>query len=143
MREINAFLHQSITDGRAIVPCRLDDSLMPPLIADIKYADFSNSFEEGMEALLSAVCVAKVSQHRKEIIKYKGALEAVLGLRPHIPRAAQLQMLHECQIKIGGAITAEETKLVSDLHRACEALDGEFDGFWYRRSRAALLLWRT
>lgn len=136
MREFNAFLHQSISDGRPIVPCRLDDSPMPPLIGDIKYADFSKSFDEGMGALLSSVRIAEEVLHRKEVAKYKGVLEAVLALRPAVPRAAQLHMLHECQIKVGGATTDEENALVSDLQQAFEAADEDFDGFgWDHEGR--------
>jgi hypothetical protein len=39
-RELNAFFMTAMSSGKPIVPCRLDDSTPPALLADIKYADF-------------------------------------------------------------------------------------------------------
>lgn len=53
-RELNAFLPQYINGNKVILPCKLDNSEVPYLISDIKYADFTNSFESGFKDLLRA-----------------------------------------------------------------------------------------
>jgi hypothetical protein len=49
----------AMSSGKPIVPCRLDDSDPPALLADIKYADFRNDFAVGMTAVLGAVGIAE------------------------------------------------------------------------------------
>jgi hypothetical protein len=58
-RELNAFFMIAMSSGKPIVPCRLDDSDPPALLADIKYADFRDDFTVGMTALLGAVGIAE------------------------------------------------------------------------------------
>lgn len=38
-----------------ILPLKLDDSPMPQIIADKKYADFSKSYKAGLDDLLNAL----------------------------------------------------------------------------------------
>jgi hypothetical protein len=38
-----------------ILPLKLDDTAMPQIIADKKYADFSKSYKTGLEELLIAL----------------------------------------------------------------------------------------
>ncbi|MDA4108912.1 toll/interleukin-1 receptor domain-containing protein [Mycolicibacterium holsaticum] len=51
-RELNAFFMTAMANDKPIVPCRLDDSDPPALLADIKYADFRDDFAAGMSAVL-------------------------------------------------------------------------------------------
>lgn len=67
-RELNAFLPRMISKGGVILPCKLDDAPTHPLLADIKYADFSESYQKGLTALLNGI-------HLKEEIDKRIALE--------------------------------------------------------------------
>lgn len=58
-RELHAFYMMAMSSGKPIVPCRLDDSDPPALLADIKYADFRDDFTVGMTAVLGAVGIAE------------------------------------------------------------------------------------
>lgn len=58
-RELHAFYMMAMSSGKPIVPCRLDDSDPPTLLADIKYADFRDDFNVGMTAVLGAVGIAE------------------------------------------------------------------------------------
>jgi hypothetical protein len=40
--------------GVLVLPALLDDYEIPPLLADVKYADFRDSFDIGYKDLLSA-----------------------------------------------------------------------------------------
>lgn len=57
-RELNSALVKEV-EKRAvtILPLRLDDAKMPAIIADKKYADFSESYKGGLDDLLSAMGV--------------------------------------------------------------------------------------
>jgi hypothetical protein len=61
-REYNSFLPRVISGEAAVVPCRLDNAPVPTLLGDIKYADFSVSFEFGLEQLLKAVKIREAAQ---------------------------------------------------------------------------------
>lgn len=63
-REFNSKLPLVISGEAVVIPCRLDDSKIPTLISDIKYADFRHSFKKGIEDVINAVRV-------KEEIKFK------------------------------------------------------------------------
>jgi hypothetical protein len=65
-REANAFLMQALLSGGLILPCRLDDTTPPTLIADIKYADFRASFNDGLAALFHAIGVREAINEAKE-----------------------------------------------------------------------------
>lgn len=58
-REINAFFVIAMSSGKPILPCRLDNSEPPTLLADIKYADFRDGIDAGLPALLGSVGVAE------------------------------------------------------------------------------------
>lgn len=58
-RELHAFFMTALKNEKPIVPCRLDASDPPTLLADIKYADFRDDFNVGMTALLGAVGIAE------------------------------------------------------------------------------------
>jgi TIR domain len=55
-RELNSSLMRQLADeGIQILPVLLEDCQIPPLLADIKYADFRNSFDRGLSDLLAAI----------------------------------------------------------------------------------------
>ena len=56
-RELNVFLPRFVQTSGVVLPCRLDGAPLPGLISDVKYADFSTSYEEGLEALFGAIRV--------------------------------------------------------------------------------------
>jgi hypothetical protein len=63
-RELNAFAPKMIQQGGVILPCVIDESPLPAIIQDIKYADFSVSFKQGMRDLLNAVKVKEAFDKR-------------------------------------------------------------------------------
>ncbi|AIO25557.1 toll/interleukin-1 receptor domain-containing protein [Burkholderia cepacia] len=55
-KELNNALVNEVQRRKVhILPLRLDDTPMPPIIADKKYADFSKSYKAGLEDLLTAM----------------------------------------------------------------------------------------
>lgn len=62
-RELHAFVMQALEEGKLILPCVLDDARPPYLIADIKYANVRNAFEDGMAALLQGLGIAVILDH--------------------------------------------------------------------------------
>jgi len=55
-RELNSSLMRQLGDHKiSILPVLIDDCRLPPLIADIKYADFRTSFDRGFSDLLRAI----------------------------------------------------------------------------------------
>lgn len=54
-RELNSFVTRMIEEEKPILPCRLDLTAMPSLIRDLRYADFSDSFDDGMAQLKGAL----------------------------------------------------------------------------------------
>jgi hypothetical protein len=66
-RELNSFMSYLISGKADIVPCRLEDVEMPIFINDVKYADFSNSFNEGMGQLIDAVRIREEIQLQSEL----------------------------------------------------------------------------
>lgn len=67
-RELNSFLPRFIRVDGAVLPCRLDNAPMPPLIADLRYADFSTSFEIGIAQLLDGVSVREHVEFRQLVL---------------------------------------------------------------------------
>jgi hypothetical protein len=67
-RELNSFLHKAMTKNATIIPCRIDDSAIPILISDIKYADFTINFSAGMSALCEAVTLHELIRLETDII---------------------------------------------------------------------------
>lgn len=61
LREYRTALNRQLaTNGKAIriLPLRIDDCQMPELLRDIKYANFSRSFLEGLDSLLYALSIS-------------------------------------------------------------------------------------
>lgn len=55
-RELNSSLMRQLADeGIQVLPVLLEDCQIPPLLADVKYADFRNSFDRGLSDLLAAI----------------------------------------------------------------------------------------
>ncbi len=55
-KELNNALMSEVQRRKVhILPLRLDDTPMPPIIADKKYADFSKSYKTGLDDLLTAL----------------------------------------------------------------------------------------
>lgn len=55
-RELNASIMAELSRRSIhILPIRIDDSEMPTLLADKKYADFAKSYDEGLKELLRAI----------------------------------------------------------------------------------------
>lgn len=56
VREISSSLMRQLRkDGICILPLLLEACDIPPLFVDLKYADFSESFEQGMSDLIAAI----------------------------------------------------------------------------------------
>ncbi|KUI26563.1 hypothetical protein AU196_02830 [Mycobacterium sp. IS-1742] len=68
-RELHAFYMMAMSSGKPIIPCRLDDSDPPVLLADIKYADFRDDFSVGMTAVLGAVGIAEEISASRTAVK--------------------------------------------------------------------------
>lgn len=55
-KELNNALMSEVQRRKVhILPLKLDDTAMPPIIADKKYADFSKSYKAGLDDLLTAL----------------------------------------------------------------------------------------
>lgn len=55
-RELNATLMRQLTDRQVcVLPALLERCELPPLLADIKYADFTESFDLGLSELLAGI----------------------------------------------------------------------------------------
>lgn len=55
-RELNSSLmRQLANEGIQVLPVLVEDCQIPPLLADLKYADFRNSFDQGLCDLLVAI----------------------------------------------------------------------------------------
>lgn len=55
-RELNAGLIRQLNDAKIkVLPVLLEDCKVPPLLADIKYADFRTGFDRGLSQLLPAL----------------------------------------------------------------------------------------
>jgi hypothetical protein len=55
-KELNNALMSEVQRRKVhILPLKLDDTPMPPIIADKKYADFSESYKAGLDELLTAL----------------------------------------------------------------------------------------
>lgn len=55
-RELNSTLMRQLArEEIVILPVLIADCDLPPLLADLKYADFRHSFERGLEALIAAI----------------------------------------------------------------------------------------
>ncbi len=79
-RELNSFMSYWMSGQAVLVPCRLDDVELPTLINDVKYADFSKSFEEGVGQLLDAVRIREEVQFQHELQESRQELLSVLAL---------------------------------------------------------------
>lgn len=66
-REYNAFLPRALSGLADILPCRLDNSTIPVLLGDIKYAEFSGSFARGMKELKGAVRLREAVEQFKRV----------------------------------------------------------------------------
>jgi hypothetical protein len=73
-RELNSFLPRVIAGGAFVLPCRLDATPLPPLIADLKYADFTRSFDDGLSALLAGVALKEEIDFRASVAALKQLL---------------------------------------------------------------------
>jgi hypothetical protein len=72
-RELNAFVPRWISGDASIVPCRLEPVELPTILSDIKYADFSESFDTGVEQLLQGVRI-------RESVELCAQVETARGL---------------------------------------------------------------
>jgi hypothetical protein len=55
-KELNNALMSEVHRRKVhIMPLKLDDTPMPPIIGDKKYADFSKSYKAGLDELLTAL----------------------------------------------------------------------------------------
>jgi len=55
-RELNSSLMRQLADeGVQVLPILVENCKIPPLLADVKYADFRNSFDRGLSDLLAAI----------------------------------------------------------------------------------------
>src|SRR4051794_5640482 len=51
-REMNSYLPKMIGKQGKILPCLIEKVPLPRLLSDLKYADFSQSFDDGLRELL-------------------------------------------------------------------------------------------
>jgi hypothetical protein len=139
MREFNSFLHEAMTQNKAIIPCRLDETKLPVLIRDLRYADFSGDFEIGMSSLMNAVGIAeeaaknrrhaeeeKVLQESRDAIKK--LIPPLLELRPEIPAKAQLQLLLGFDGRREHRIVGDDKKMLNDFEVALNYTGGGYNG---------------
>lgn len=75
-RELNAYLPRFIRMDGAVLPCRLDDASLPVLIADLKYADFSTSFDIGIAELFQGFRIREQIEFRQMVRAKIAELEA-------------------------------------------------------------------
>jgi hypothetical protein len=55
-RELNSTLMRQLAEQQiTILPALIADCNVPPLLADLKYADFRNSFDQGLDELVTAI----------------------------------------------------------------------------------------
>ena len=55
-RELNSTLMRQLADEQiAVLPALIADCSLPPLLADLKYADFRTSFDQGLAELIEAI----------------------------------------------------------------------------------------
>jgi hypothetical protein len=131
MREYETFLHKSMTDERPILPCRLDKSEMPTLLSGVKYANFSESFDAGMGALLGAVKIAEDIHERETIRDYVSRAKAIIEkmLAAHAP-GARREILHELIAGIENQnATENQERLLGELAGTFNRDDdSEFEG---------------
>src|SRR4051794_26452924 len=73
-REVNAFMPRWLKGEATILPCRIDKVEMHTLLADIKYADFSDAFETGLEQLLKAVRLREEIDLQAQLADAKNAI---------------------------------------------------------------------
>jgi len=66
-RELESFLPLLVDASRDLVPCLIDSAQVPQLIKDIKYADFTNSFDIGVDELLDAVKIREQIINKKRL----------------------------------------------------------------------------
>lgn len=78
-RELNALLPRFIRMDGAVLPCRLDDAPLPVLIADLKYANFSISFDTGIAQLLQGVRIREQIEFRQAVLAKVSELEATFS----------------------------------------------------------------
>jgi TIR domain len=77
-RELNAFVPRMIQRNGVVVPCRLDSCALPPLIADLKYADFSVSFELGLLDFLNAVRIREELDQQAQVAAVRPKINSLL-----------------------------------------------------------------
>jgi hypothetical protein len=124
-RELEVFLHKFLKEGRAILPCKLDKSEMPTMIANIKYANFYDDFDTGMKTLLEAVEIGEAVYERDAIRayvdKFKAIITKVLDVHPHRSRGEMLQTLVTCLN--GEEVPEDEQYLINEFAWACDEDD--------------------
>ncbi|MEZ5924144.1 MAG: toll/interleukin-1 receptor domain-containing protein [Hyphomicrobiaceae bacterium] len=142
MREFESFIQEAMKDDRPVIPCRLDKSEPPTLISSIKYADFSDDFDRGLNDLLGAVKIADDIHERETIRDYvnraKIIIERVLAANSSRSR---LDLLTTIKAGVENQnITDDQDQLLSQLANECaNGDDEEFSdgimigdlGLWY------------
>jgi hypothetical protein len=139
MREFNSFLHEAMTQNKAIIPCRVDEAKLPVLIRDIRYADFSGDFEIGMNSLMNAVGIAEEAAKNRQRAEEEKALHEerdaiktlippLLELRPDIPAKAQLELLLSFDGRREHRIVGDHRKFLNDFEAALSYTRGGYNG---------------
>jgi hypothetical protein len=77
-RELNSFMPRMIARNAPVLPCVLDNTPLPALLADIKWADFKGSFDTGLEQLLRAVRIGEEVKHQEDVRKSTASAAATL-----------------------------------------------------------------
>lgn len=73
LRELDSSLVRATYDkGAALLPIRLDDSAMPPDMADLLYADFRGSYDLGMDKLKQAILEAATITDTSIVLSLSG-----------------------------------------------------------------------
>lgn len=79
-RELNAFFMLAMRLHKPVLPCKIDGAQPPMLLNDLKYADFSSDFDEGMNSLLGAIGIAEAVAEAKRAEKVHETLQKRLDV---------------------------------------------------------------
>ncbi|MFT3911501.1 MAG: TIR domain-containing protein [Ferruginibacter sp.] len=64
-REFASIMPLIVSGKTSLIPCRLDDSKIPVIINDIKYADFRKEFSFGINQLFDVIKIREEIEHQK------------------------------------------------------------------------------
>lgn len=123
-REFNAFIHRMMNDNVVILPCRVDGSPMPTLIRDIKYADFSRDFEEGIAEICNAIRIREEIAYQIIQQEIKDRISEVIATLGVDEPKKELQSLVACVGRKYGRISGRTKELADAFYN-----NGVYEGY--------------